>query len=65
MQENWGLYATGRGEPQMAQVVKKPPANARDVRAVGLIPGLGRSPGEGNGTPLQYSYVGNLTGRGA
>ena len=46
MQENWGLYATSRGEPQMARVVKKPPANAGDVRAVGLIPGLGRSPGE-------------------
>ena len=34
-------------------VVKNPPANARDM---GLIPGLGRSPGEGNGNPLQYSW---------
>ena len=33
-------------------VVKNPPANVRDA---GLIPGLGRSPGEGNGNPLQYS----------
>ena len=33
-------------------VVKNPPANAEDV---GTIPGLGRSPGGGNGTPLQYS----------
>ena len=65
MQENWELYATSRGEPQMARVVKEPPANAGDVRAVGLIPGLGRSPGEGNGTLLQYSYVGNPMGRGA
>ena len=32
--------------------VKDPPANAGDM---GLIPGLGRSPGEGNGNPIQYS----------
>ena len=31
----------------------------------GLIPGLGRSPGEGNGDPLQYSCLGNPMGRGA
>ena len=37
-------------------VVKNLPANARDT---GLIPGLGRSPGEGNGNPLQYSCLGN------
>ena len=30
-----------------------------------LIPGWGRSPGEGNGTPLQYSHLGNPTDRGA
>ena len=35
-------------------VVKNPPANAGDVRDSGLIPGLGRSPGEGNGNPFQY-----------
>jgi len=29
------------------------------------IPGLGRSPGEGNGNPLQYSYLENSTDRGA
>ena len=29
-----------------------------------LIPGLGRSPGEGNGCPLQYSFLGNLMDRG-
>ena len=33
--------------------VKNPPANAGDV---GSIPGAGRSPGEGNSNPLQYSY---------
>ena len=35
-------------------MVKNPVANARDT---GLIPGLGRSPGEGNGNPLQYSCL--------
>jgi len=33
--------------------------------AAGSIPGLGRSPGEGNGNPLQYSCLGNSTDRGA
>ena len=33
--------------------VKNSPANAGDVRDTGSIPGLGRSPGEGNGNPLQ------------
>ena len=36
-------------------VVKNLPANAGDERDTGLIPGLGRSPGEGRGNPLQYS----------
>ena len=38
-------------------VVKNPPANAGDTRDVGLIPGLGRSPGGENGTPLHYSCL--------
>ena len=37
-------------------MVKNPSANPGDV---GLIPGLGRSPGEENGNPLQYSRLGN------
>ena len=41
----------------MVLVVKNPPANAGDLREEGLIPGSGRSPGEGNGNPLQYSYL--------
>ena len=41
--------------------VKNLPANAGDV---GLIPGLGRSPGEGNGNAFQYSCLGNPMGRG-
>ena len=43
-------------------MVKNWPANAGDV---GLIPGLGRSLGEGNGNPLQYSCLGNPMDRGA
>ena len=40
-------------------VVKNLPANAGDVRDVGSIPGLGRSSGEGNSYPLQYSGLEN------
>ena len=43
-------------------VVKNLPANAEDE---GLIPGSGKSPGEGNGNPLQYSFLGNPMDRGA
>ena len=43
-------------------VVKSPPANAGDV---GWISGLGRSPGEGNGNPLQYLCLENSMDRGA
>ena len=46
-------------------VVKNPPANAGDIGDVGSIPGLGRSPGEGNGNPHQYSCRENSTDRGA
>ena len=41
----------------MALVVKNPPANAGDVRDMGLIPVSVRSAGEGNGYPLQYSCL--------
>ena len=34
---------------------KEPSANAGDIRCVGLIPGSGRSPAEGNGNPLQHA----------
>ena len=50
----------------MAIVVKKNlPAIAEDARDLGLTPGVGRSPGEGNGNPLQYSCLGNPMDRGA
>ena len=39
-------------------MVKNLPANPRDARYTGSIPGSGRSPGEGNGYPLQYSCLG-------
>ena len=50
---------------QVALVVKNPSANGGDIRDVGSTPGLGRVPREGNGTPLQYSCLGNLMDRGA
>ena len=46
-------------------MVKNPPANAGDIRDVGLILGLGRSPGGGHGNPVQYSCLENLMDRGA
>ena len=45
-------------------VVKNPPASAGATGDVGLIPGLGRSPGGGKGNPLQYSCWENPMGRG-
>ena len=46
-------------------MVKNPPDNAGDKRDVGLILGLGRPPGVGNGNPLQYSCLENFMDRGA
>ena len=43
----------------MALAVKNPPASAGDIREVGLISGLGRSPGGEYGNPLQYSCLEN------
>ena len=45
--------------------VKNPPANAEDIRDVGLMPGPGRAPGGGPGNLLQYSCLENLMDRGA
>ena len=44
-------------------MVKNLPAKAGDLRDKGLISGSGRSPGEGNGNPLQYSYLENPHGQ--
>ena len=49
----------------MVLVVKNLPANAGDIRDMSSIPGLGRSPGEGHGNPLQYSCLENPMDRGA
>ena len=46
-------------------MVKNMPANAEAIRDPGLIPGSGRSPGEGNDNPLQYSCLENSMDRGA
>ena len=46
-------------------LIKDPSANSGGVRDIGLIPVLGRSPGEGNDNPFQYSCLGNPTDRGA
>ena len=46
-------------------MVKNPPANAEDAEDLGSIPGLEKSPGGGNGNPLQYSCLENSMDRGA
>ena len=49
---------------QVVPDVKNLLANAGDIRDMGSIPELGRSPGEGHGNPFQYSYLDNLMDRG-
>ena len=44
---------------------KNPPANSGNIRDTGSVPGSGRSPGEGNGYPLQSSCLENPMDRGA
>ena len=46
-------------------MLKNLPASGGDAGDVGSIPGSGRSPGRGNGNPLQYSCLGNPMDRGA
>ena len=46
-------------------VLNNLPASAGDLRTMGSIPGLGRSPGGGHGKPLQYSGLENPMDRGA
>ena len=48
----------------MALAIKNLLASAGDLRDVGSIPELGRSPGGGNGNPLQYSFLENSMDRG-
>ena len=58
----WLYLETGKGFG--FSVVKNLPANAGDAGDTSLIPGLGRFPGEGNGSPLQYSCLKNSMDRG-
>ena len=58
------LYAVNLGFP-CGSMVKILPGNAGNAADVGVIPGLGRSPGEVNGNPLQYSCLENSMDRGA
>ena len=57
-------YGRSPRASQVVLVIKNLPANARDLRDVGTIPELGRSPGEGHGNPLQYSCLENPMDRG-
>ena len=50
---------------QVALVLKNSPAKATDTGVAGWIPGSGRSPGGGNGNPLQYSCLEHPVDRGA
>ena len=52
------------GASEVVLVVKNLPANAKDTRDAGSIPGSGSSPGVGNGNLLQYSYLENPMDRG-
>ena len=56
------MFHTTNSMFHKASLVVKNSANAEDE---GLIPGSGRSPGEGNGSPIQYSCLGNPLDRGA
>ena len=52
-------FSNKYGASQVVLVVMNLPANAGDIKDTGSIPRSGRSPGEGNGNPLQYSCLGN------
>ena len=59
------LSALSLGTSRMVQQLKNPPAMQGDTGDLGLIPGAGGTPGGGNGSPLQYSCLGNPMVRGA
>ena len=62
LSQQYDYFIHFNGAFQVALVVKNPPANAGDVRDAFLIPGSGRSPGRGHGSPLQYSCLENPHG---
>ena len=55
MNKTWYTHAIGASH--VVQVLKNPPANAKDIRDMGLIPKWGRSAAEEHGNPLQYSCL--------
>ena len=61
----WGQFPKDWVSLPSGTVVKNLPANVGDTREVGLLSGLGRSLGKGNGNPLQYSCLENPMDRGA
>ena len=63
--EHFSLTLTIVRAFQVALMVKILPANAGDIRDIGSIPGLGRSPRGGHGNPPQYSCMENPMDRGA
>ena len=62
---SFSVSKTQTGASQVVLVVKNLPANAGDIKDAGSILGLGRSPGGGNGNPLQHSRLENPKDRGA
>ena len=65
VRHHWSNLAAAayEGASQLALVVKNPPASAGDPGNVSLIPGSGKSPGGGHGSPLQYSCLENSHGQ--
>jgi len=58
------LTDTWASQVAVASQAKKLPTIAGDIRELGSVPGLGRSPGQGHGNPLQYSCLENPMDRG-
>ena len=56
---------TFRGDSLITQMIENPTASVEDIRDTNLIRGSGRSPGEKNGNPLQYSCLENAMDREA
>ena len=65
MEEGFESKLLALGASQVVLVVKNLPVNAGDIRDVGSVPGLGRSPGGGHGNPLQYSCLESPMNRGS
>jgi len=68
LQPTWRIFQgtyTKDGASQVMLMVKNPSANVGDTGDMGSIPAPGRSPGGGQGNPLQYSCLENLTDKGA